>query len=83
MAAPTEKLFEEIDEKFNVTLKQKQRKAITVLFNGKDVFVGTKTGIGKSMTYEYAPVLFENGTTVNFNNVNEWSKFHVWKKLRF
>lgn len=65
MAAPTEKLFEEIDEKFNVTLKKRQRKALTVLFNGKDVFVGTKTGIGKSMTYEYAPVLFENGTTVN------------------
>lgn len=64
MAAPIEKLFEEIDEKFNVTLTQKQRKAITALFNGKDVFVGTKTGSGKSMTYACTPILFENGTTL-------------------
>lgn len=42
MAAPIEKLFEEIDEKLNVTFTQKQRKAITVLFNRQDVFVGTK-----------------------------------------
>lgn len=64
MATPIEKLFEEIDEKLKVTLTQKQRKAITILFNGKDVFMGTKTGSGKSMSYECVPILFEKGTTL-------------------
>lgn len=36
-----------------------------VLFNGKDVFVGIKIGIGKLMIYEYVLVLFENGIIVN------------------
>lgn len=31
------------------------------------------------MNYEYVLVLFENGIIVNFNKVNEWSKFYVWK----
>ncbi|XP_062599088.1 uncharacterized protein LOC134260556 [Saccostrea cucullata] len=64
MAAPIDKLFMEIDKKFNIVLSLKQKQAINGLFNLKDVFVGTKTGSGKSMTYECAPILFDNGTTL-------------------
>lgn len=41
-----------------------QRQVITALFKGKDVPWKPKTGSGKSMTYEYAPILFENGATL-------------------
>lgn len=61
MACPIETLFKEVDEKFNIT--QKQREAITILFDGEDVLVWTKTVSDKSMTYACAPVLFENDTT--------------------
>lgn len=64
MAAPIEKLFEKIDEKFNVKLTQKQRTAIPALFIGKDDFVGTKTDRGKSITYVCVPIISENGTTL-------------------
>ncbi|XP_061190432.1 ATP-dependent DNA helicase RecQ-like [Saccostrea echinata] len=64
MAAPIDKLFLEICNKFGIVLTLKQKQAITGLFNFKDVFVGTKTGSGKSMTYECAPILFDNGTTL-------------------
>lgn len=37
MAGPIETLFKEIDEKFNIT--QKQREAITILFDGENVLV--------------------------------------------
>ena len=68
MAAPMnelhENIYKEIGDKFHITLTPKQKEAISGLINGKDVFVGTKTGSGKSMTYECAPILFDNGTTL-------------------
>ena len=45
-------------ERFKIkTLTANQEKTITALENGKDVFTSTKTGSGKSMCYEYFPVL--------------------------
>ena len=35
-----------------------------VIFNGKDVFVETKTGSGKSITNGCAHILFDKGTTL-------------------
>ena len=35
-----------------------QSKSITAIIDGKYVFVGTKTGSGKSLTYEAIPVVF-------------------------
>ena len=47
-----------ICERFKIkTLTANQEKTITALENGKDVFTSTKTGSGKSMCYEYFPVL--------------------------
>lgn len=58
----------------------KAKKAITAYYLTEKMYSWEQTfGSGKSMNYEHAPVLLENGTTVNFNKVNEWSKFHVWK----
>jgi ATP-dependent DNA helicase RecQ len=47
-----------ICERFKIkTLTANQEKTITALENGKDVFTSTKTGSGKSMCYEYFPVM--------------------------
>ena len=48
-----------IYDKFNInSLTDNQSKSITAIIDGKDVFVGTKTGSGKSLTYEATPVVF-------------------------
>ena len=52
MAAPSEEKL--ICDKFNLeALTVNQVKALT---DGKDVFIGTKTGSGKSLSYESIPV---------------------------
>ena len=56
MAAPSDfpKL---ICELFKIdSLTQNQKDAIEALMQGKDVFVGTRTGSGKSLTYECIPI---------------------------
>ena len=56
-----------ICEKFNInSLTDNQSKSITVIKDGKDVFVGTKTGSGKSLTYESIPVVFPGSCAVIF-----------------
>ncbi|XP_062622050.1 uncharacterized protein LOC134283551 [Saccostrea cucullata] len=54
-----------ICQKFNLkSLTDQQISAIDALKKGKDTFVGTKTGSGKSLVYESSPiVLGENGVT--------------------
>lgn len=51
--------------KFNVkSLTEQQISAIDALKRGRDTFLGTKTGSGKSLVYESSPiVLGENGVT--------------------
>lgn len=57
MAAPSS--TEMICEKFNITrLTPHQISSVKALNDGKDLFVGTRTGSGKSLTYECIPVLF-------------------------
>lgn len=54
-----------ICEKFNInSLTDNQSKSITAIIDGKDVFVGTKTGSGKSLTYEAIPVVFPGSCVV-------------------
>ena len=45
-------------------LRPNQRTAIEEIIDKKDVFVGTKTGSGKSLTYEYIPVLFPESCVI-------------------
>ncbi|XP_052690587.1 ATP-dependent DNA helicase RecQ-like isoform X2 [Crassostrea angulata] len=51
--------------KFNVkSLTEQQISAIDALNRGRDTFLGTKTGSGKSLVYESSPVVLgENGVT--------------------
>ena len=57
MAAPSEEKL--IGDKFNLeALTVNQVKSFKALADGKDVFIGTKTGSGKSLSYESIPVLF-------------------------
>ncbi|XP_062604417.1 uncharacterized protein LOC134266202 [Saccostrea cucullata] len=60
MAAPMENNIEDdICKRFNIpSLRPNQKKAVKGVMDRKDVFVGTKTGSGKSLTYECIPVLF-------------------------
>lgn len=52
-----------ICEKFNINcLTENQRLDISCLNENRAVFVGTKTGSGKSLTYECVPLEF--GETV-------------------
>jgi ATP-dependent DNA helicase RecQ len=44
------------------SLTPRQKSAINGIRDGKDVFVGTKTGSGKSLIYECAPVLLGEDT---------------------
>ena len=41
-------------------LKDKQRDAILPFVNGKDAFVSLPTGYGKSLCYQFLPVLFDS-----------------------
>ena len=55
MAAPSEEKL--ICDKFNLeALTVNQVKSFKALADGKDVFIGTKTGSGKSLSYESIPV---------------------------
>jgi ATP-dependent DNA helicase RecQ len=54
-----------ICEKFNIySLTDNQNKSIMAIIDGKDVLVGTKTGSGKSLTYEAIPVVFPGSCVV-------------------
>lgn len=56
MEAPIES---KICSKFSITtLTDMQTQAINALKLKKDVFIGTRTGSGKSLAYECAPILF-------------------------
>ena len=48
----------EIEKVFHVKLTDNQALAMRSLVEGKDVFVGTRTGSGKSLIYESSPILF-------------------------
>ena len=50
MAAPSEEKL--ICDKFNLEASE----SFKALPDGKDVFIGTKTGSGKSLSYESIPV---------------------------
>lgn len=58
MAAPSMHcMFDEIRKTFQISeITDNQRKAIAAVINGHDVFVGTRTGSGKSLTYECLPI---------------------------
>ena len=56
MAAPS--VFSNICEKIQMeSLSDNQKTVMSAVIDGNDVFVGTKTGIGKSLTYECFPVI--------------------------
>lgn len=58
MAASIDQQTNAICDRFKIqSLTEKQYKTITAIENGKDVFTSTKTGSGKSLSYEYFPVL--------------------------
>ena len=57
MATPSEEKL--ICDKFNLeALTVNQVKRFKALADGKAVFIGTKTGSGKSLSYESIPVPF-------------------------
>ena len=57
MAAPSEEKL--ICDQFNLeALTVNQVKSFKDLADGKDVFIGTKSGSGKSLSYESIPVIF-------------------------
>ncbi|XP_062606926.1 probable ATP-dependent DNA helicase RecS [Saccostrea cucullata] len=49
---------EKVEKVFQVKLTEDQLRAIESIQQGKDVFVGTRTGSGKSLIYESSPVVF-------------------------
>lgn len=66
MAAPMENNIEaDICKRFKIpALRPNQKKAVYAVSDGRDVFVGTKTGSGKSLTYECIPLLFTGACVV-------------------
>lgn len=66
MAAPREEEVEaEICRKFLIpSLRTNQKVALKAVMDKKDIFVGTKTGSGKSITYECIPVVFPGACVV-------------------
>jgi superfamily II DNA helicase RecQ len=63
MAAPSEE--KGICDKFNLeALTVNQVKSFKALADGKDVFIGTKTGSGKSLSYESIPVIFPGSLVI-------------------
>lgn len=55
-----------ISENFNIhCLTENRRLTISCLKENRDVFIGTQTGSGKSLTYECVPLVFgETAVTV-------------------
>jgi superfamily II DNA helicase RecQ len=63
MAAPSEEKV--ICDKFNLeALTVNQVKSFKALADGKDVFIGTKTRSGKSLSYESIPVIFPGSLVI-------------------
>ena len=54
MAAPSEEKL--ICDKFNLEALTVDQVKVSKLSDGKDVFIRTKTGSGKSLSYESIPV---------------------------
>ena len=55
---PSTRLEIDICNKFKITaLTEAQKRSISGVKKGKDVFVSTRTGSGKSLTYECYPVV--------------------------
>lgn len=57
MAAISVKISE-IENFFQIQLTENQIRGIKGLAAGRDVFVGTRTGSGKSLIYESCPIIF-------------------------
>uniref|UniRef100_A0A8W8N9U5 DNA 3'-5' helicase n=2 Tax=Magallana gigas TaxID=29159 RepID=A0A8W8N9U5_MAGGI len=54
-----------LKERFNIQdLKRIQREGITAILNGTDLFVGCKTGSGKSLIYECIPLLIPDSSVL-------------------
>ena len=49
---------------FKLSRSDNQKTAISVVIDGNDIFVGTKTGSGKSLTYECFPVIKADSTVL-------------------
>ena len=63
MAAPSEEKL--ICDKFNLeVLTVNQVNSFKALADGKDIFIGTKTGSGKSLSYESIPVIFPGSLVI-------------------
>ena len=61
MAEIMDKIWSQICEKHGITaLTENQKHSIKGIQEGKDVFIGTKTGSGKSLSYEAAPIIFDD-----------------------
>ena len=61
-----------ICEKFNInSLTDNQSRSITAIIDGKDIFVGTKTGSGKSLTYEAIPKVAQRSKIKSVPGKNE------------
>ncbi|XP_056022113.1 uncharacterized protein LOC125660396 [Ostrea edulis] len=58
----TETTKEKVEKVFQVKLTVYQLQAIESIQQGQDVFVGTRTGSGKSLIYESSPVVFGQST---------------------
>lgn len=58
-------MFDEICKTFKISeITDNQRKAIVAVINGHNVFVGTRTGSGKSLTYECLPIVRPKSITL-------------------
>uniref|UniRef100_K1Q7D6 Bloom syndrome-like protein n=1 Tax=Magallana gigas TaxID=29159 RepID=K1Q7D6_MAGGI len=58
-------MFDEICKTFKISeITDNQRKAIVAVINGHDVFVGTRTGSGKSLTNECLPIVRPKSITL-------------------
>ena len=53
----TEELKAKISDAFKVELRENQKRGIDAVLSNKDVFVGTRTGSGKSLIYERIPLI--------------------------
>ena len=57
----------QIQDKFHIeALTDHQIEAIKALRQGQDVFVGTKTGSGKSVIYECSPIVLKDTGVTNY-----------------
>jgi superfamily II DNA/RNA helicase len=61
-----------ICEKFNInSWTDNQSKSVMAIIDGKDVFVGTKTGSEKSLTYEAIPKVAQRSKIKPVQGKNE------------